>query len=180
MTEAARSLHTGLGGCWVPPEGLPGPCPASCCPSSLGSLACTYNPEETKQDTGPMGMLQKWLWLRGTVNWESQDTRWSGPGACPAWGWCDLAQPGLGLPFLGKRSPGTPSQHLQGPLFLSYWPPHHPAALLPHQGPSIIPTLGSVSRPYSEALSPQLSSFLIVPTAGIKGHHCQHNRLSAY
>lgn len=57
VTEAARSLHPGLGGCWVPPEGLPGPCPASCCSSSLGSPACTYDPEETKQDTGPMGML---------------------------------------------------------------------------------------------------------------------------
>lgn len=80
----------------------------------------------------------------------------------------------------GRGPPGTPSQHLQGPLFLSYCPPP-PHCSPPPSGPLyLIPTLGSISRPYSEALSPPLSSLLIVPTARIKGHHCQPKRLSAY
>ena len=99
--EATRSPHTGLGAARCSPKGLPGCCPATCCPSSLGSLAPTHNPEETKQDPGPVGTFQKWLWLWGTVHQESKVTRWSGPCARPAGGRCDLAQPGWGLPRLG-------------------------------------------------------------------------------
>lgn len=61
-----------------------GPVQGPCC-LSWDSLAPAYDPEEMKQDTGLMGTPQ-WLWLRATVNWESQDMRWSGPRAHPIQG----------------------------------------------------------------------------------------------
>lgn len=133
--EATWSPHTGLGAAGCSPKGLPGYCPATCCPSSL---APAYNPEEMRQDPRPVGTFQKWLWLWRTVSQGSQVTGGLAhvptlPGVGVTWH--SLAR---GSYFWGRSTPGTPSQHLQGLLFLCY--PNPPQSQL------CIPTVAPLSH----------------------------------
>ena len=80
--------------------------------------------------------------------------------ACFSFG-CKRSGPGTAQQLHGWSSyhqlvaSGTPSQHLQGLLFLRYHPHPNPSSASPLRPLYLIPTLGSASGPCSEALPPQ-------------------------